>query len=419
MGSIDELARAAAAQIDLTDHEDLERVMVVADRLVADADVSDEQLVDVCAAQAQPLELRVAATLARGRRAMLGIEEETHIGVTFAMWGEQNRLRPRSADNPHGEDSLRVKADQLQWATAGTPVQWRLIAVDDGCPFDSAGIAEEIAATHEQSDRISVLRLADHLPATDPPLRGLAGVDDSRKGGAIMLGARSAIDAGADAVVYTDADNSVLLGQLGLLVAPYLAGSRAVLGNRQDPASVLVKDAARWGIGIKNLRHMQRMVGEAIFGTGILDTQAAFKLYERELLEDRILADPTVFDFSFDTDWIAALVASEQPFDQVPFAFIDSAAESASIKQEPMTTWENLLLGLLAALRRHDLLRTPGSRGMAEVLDREIHDYRDLELIIDKLPPELVEASPAQLGDPAVMSAERMGEWIREVKQAG
>ena len=173
-----------------------------------------------------------------------------------------------------------------------------------------------------------------------------------------------------------------------------------------------MKQEGRWGIGIKVLRHMQRMVGAAIFDLGIRDTQAAFKLYQGDILA-QIIARPTVYDFSFDTDWLAAVIARGEPVAQVPFAFIDSAAESASITQGPMTTWETLLMGLVKAVRQRGL---PHNEAMARVLDEEIHSSHDLDLLINHLPPELAQASDAQLGDPALMSPAGLQAWIRQRK---
>jgi hypothetical protein len=223
-----------------------------------------------------------------------------------------------------------------------------------------------------------------------------------------------AIADGADAVVYTDADNSVHLGQLSLLLRPWQRDNyRVVLGNRKHPDAVLVKQEGRWGIGIKALRHMQRMIGVAIFSRDIGDTQAAFKLYEAEVLR-QIIAKPSVFDFSFDTDWILAAIAMDEPFAKVPFAFIDSAAESASIAQGPMTTWETLLKGLATAVRARGV---PTNDAMITVLDEEIHSYRDLDLLINHLPPELETATDKQLGDPAIMSPVAMQAWIQQRKR--
>ena len=301
-----------------------------------------------------PLELKLAAKLVESRRilASLDLTAPIELGVVFAMWGEHRRLRPRTDANPHGEDLLRVKLDQLAWAARDTPIRWRVYAVDDGCPDDSAGIAREIARSHPQGERVHVSRLADALPApTGSPLSGLRSADDSRKGGSVLLGCQQALDDGVQAVVYTDADTSVHLGQLGLLIEPWVARDvPVVLGNRKHPDAVLVKQEARWGPGIKLLRHMQRRIGEAIFSRGILDTQAAFKLYDRDVLR-RILAGAGVYDFSFDTDWISEVLARDVPFETVPFAFVDSFEESGSIVQGPMTTWFALLKGLAHSVR--------------------------------------------------------------------
>jgi len=214
-------------------------------------------------------------------------------------------------------------------------------------------------------------------------------------------------------VIYTDADNSVHLGQIGLLLRPFIEDNiRVVLGNRKHPDAVLVKEEGRWGIGIKLLRHMQRMVAKAIISRNILDTQAAFKLYERSVLQ-KIIANPTVFDFSFDTDWMLATIDSAEPFEQVPFAFIDSFAESASITQGPMTTWEALLMGLVKTVRRHQI---PHNKEMARVLEAEIHSSADLDILIHHLPPELIDADASALGDPALMSPEAVQAWIQKLK---
>ncbi len=407
------LIQGAKSKFDLTETADQQSLYALTDQLLG------LPLAEIKAAarrEETPLEFKIAAKLVESRQFLLSDLQPVKIGVVFAMWGEQNRLRPKSADNPNGEDSLRVKLAQLDWVTRETAVHWTLYAVDDGDPDDSGRLAAEIAANHPLGERVKVLWLADAIPTNDRPLRHLKSVDDSRKGGAVIYGCMQALADGVDAVIYTDADSSVHLGQIGLLLRPFLQNnSRVVLGNRKHPDAILVKQEGRWGIGIKVLRHMQRMIGQAIFCRGIRDTQAAFKLYQSDLLR-HIIADPTVFDFSFDTDWILAAIAKGEAFEQAPFAFIDSAAESASITQGPMTTWETLLKGLTQAVRKHGV---PHNEAMARVLDEEIHDYRDLDLLINHLPPELEDAADKELGDPAVMSPQAMQAWIQQRKNEG
>lgn len=404
------LRERARDHFDLTEPADQERLLALAEAL-GEAGPSREDLRAAARDPAVPLELKLAAKLVESRRSLLRCARPLQVAVVFAMWGEQNRLLPKAVANPHGEDLLRVKLRQLDEATKATPVRWRLYAVDDGCPHGSSTIAKEIAGAHPLGENVQVLSLADALPAPTGPLRALPSADASQKGGAVILGCLRALAEGADAVVYTDADLSVHLGQIGLLVEPFVErDARVVLGNRKHPEAVLVKQESRWGVGIKLLRHMQRRVGAAIFETGILDTQAAFKLYGRGVLE-QILSNPTVYDFSFDTDWIAAVVAMDERFEGVPFAFIDSFAESASIVQGPMTTWLVLLKGLLAAVRARGL---PHDEAMARVLDEEIQGAADLELLIDTLPPELAAAADEDLGRPDLLPADAVRAWIEQ-----
>ena len=411
--NLDSLVSQAKMQFDLTEAEHQRSLYRLADSLLDMPDLSLSAVKKLALHADTPLEFKIAAKLVESKLLVQKIQRAVHIGIVFAMWGEHNRLQPKTGGNPHGEDALRVKLDQLAWITQSSPVSWTLYAVDDGCPHNSGQIAAEIAADHPLADSVKVLFLKDAISAEHGGLSGLNSVDDSRKGGAVILGAMQALADGVDAMIYTDADNSVHLGQIGLLLDPWLNQQiPVVLGNRKHPEAVLVKQEARWGIGIKVLRHIQRMIGQAIFSRNILDTQAAFKLYDKEVLQ-QIIYEPTVYDFSFDTDWILAVLAMDKAFAKVPFAFIDSAAESASITQGPMTTWETLLKGLCKAVRKHQM---PHNEDMARVLDEEIHSSKDLDLLINHLPDELQHASDSELGDTAIMSPVAVQAWIKQIK---
>ncbi|MGB5172913.1 glycosyltransferase [Eudoraea sp.] len=360
-----------------------------------------------------PLSFRIAAKIADSKAYVDSYKQNLKIGVVFAMWGEQNRLQKKSGSNPNGEDLLNVKVDQLDWLFKDSNIEWKLYAVDDGCPHGSGDMAEAIRKESEYADQIEVLFLEKALPADKPPLKNLASADDSRKGGAILLGCEKALEDGVDLIIYTDADNSVHLSQIGLLLRPHLEEAyKVVLGNRKDPQAVLVKQENRWGIGIKALRHMQRMIGVSIFSRDINDSQAAFKLYHKEILAE-ILKNPSVYDFSFDSDWIACVIAMEEEFAKVPFAFIDSFAESASIVQGPMTTWETLLKGLVSAVRARDI---PHNEEMAKIVMEQINSSHDLDLLINDLPEELVDVEDKELGNPEIMSPKAMEAWIKSQK---
>ena len=411
--TIETLLSNARSTFDLREPTHQESLFTLTEALLEMPHLTMEELYNAGRRSDTPWEFKLAVKLVDSRRYALKTQTPLNIGVVYAMWGEQNRLLPKSKANPNGEDSLRTKINQLNWVTEHTPIDWTLYVVDDGCPHASGKIAQEVTATHPLKNKVKVLFLKDAVPTQNGPLKELRSADDSRKAGAIILGCMQAITDGKDAVIYTDADNSVHLGQIGLLLRPFIEDNcRVVLGNRKHPDAVLVKEDGRWGIGIKLLRHMQRMVAQAIISHNILDTQAAFKLYERSVLQ-KIIAKPTVFDFSFDADWLLATIRMNEPFKQVPFAFIDSFAESASITQGPMTTWETLLMGLVKAVRRHQI---PHNEEMARVLEEEIHNSADLDLLIDQLPSELMEADASALGDPALMSPEAVQAWIQQLK---
>ena len=412
--TLEELIQSARKSFDLTVKEDQESVRNLAEAFLEyKGDL--ETIIQKAGDKDAPLEARIAALLADSRHwAQSYSGPPLKVGVVFAMWGEHNRLLPKSADNPTGEDSLSTKLEQLEWVLSDTPIDWHLYAVDDGCPHGSGALAKSIADSHPLGHRVTVLSLGESLPVGTGPLSGLASPDHSRKAGAVILGCMEALGSSADAVVYTDADNSVHLGQLGLLLRPFVEESaQVVLGDRKREGSVLVKEAARWGIGIKVLRHMQRMIGKEIFSRGILDTQAAFKLYESDLLR-AIIAKPTVYDFSFDTDWILGAITNDAKIVQVPFAFIDSAAESASITQGPMTTWETLLFGLAKSVRRFGFSKGDAAE-MISVLEEEIDGYQDLEVVIDLLPPELESAGETDFGNPETMSPGALRRWLRQI----
>ena len=349
--------------------------------------------------------------LARSKAAIHAIGWTGHVAIVIAMWGERRRLLARTDENPLGEDAMRVKLDQLDWLFAETDVEWTLIAVDDGDPDDSATVAREQADEHRCADRVVVLRLADAIPVADGPLATLGNVDESRKGGAMVLGAKHALDLGADAVVLTDADNSVDLGQVGLLLELFVASTAgAVVGDRKHPDSVLVKAEARWGPGIVVLRHMQRMVGRSLFDTGLRDTQAAFKLYGRKALT-AILAKPSTFGFSFDSDWLYATIRAGERVERVPFVFIDSFEDSASIAQAPMTTWDSLFTGLVAAARARD---ADHDEEMAAVID-DLVTAEVLEKVIEQVPDELRGIADAEIGDRSIMTPAEVRRWIEHV----
>ena len=148
-------------------------------------------------------------------------------------------------------------------------------------------------------------------------------------------------------------------------------------------------------------------MGRSLFDRGLRDTQAAFKLYGRRSLE-AILAAPSTFGFSFDADWLYATVQAGEQVERVPFAFIDSFEESASITQGPMTTWASLLTGLVAAARARGV---DHDEEMAAVID-DFASVEVLEQVIEQVPDALSGVADAELGRRSTMSPAELRSWL-------
>ncbi|MGB2402663.1 MAG: glycosyltransferase, partial [Akkermansiaceae bacterium] len=128
---IEELIKAAKIEFDLTDPSHQASVLQLAERFLdylKDGDV--EVLRNKLRVEGVPMEARMAGLLASSKKWLLQNKQPKKVAVVFAMWGEQNRLLPKSLDNPNGEDSLAAKLDQLAWAFEDSTIDWHLYAVD-------------------------------------------------------------------------------------------------------------------------------------------------------------------------------------------------------------------------------------------------------------------------------------------------
>ena len=79
-----------------------------------------------------------------------------------------------------------------------------------------------------------------------------------------------------------------------------------------------------------------------------------------------------------------------------------------------MTTWESLLVGLTASARARGV---DHDEQMAAVVD-DHGDAATLDLVVQRVPPQLEDVDAGTLGDPAVMSAEEVRAWIEDLVAA-
>ena len=238
----------APESVDLTKVDQDAWVRGVAEQLIERVSSAEELVRLEEASPDAPVLLRLAMKLAQSRLRVLGLGGAFRVSVVFAVYKEHNRLRTQ-AEHPHGEDFLVRKVEQIEWLFRGVDsASWRMLVVDDGCPEQSGAIAQQIIDARGVGERVRVLFLQEAIDAGHPLVRGIASTADSQKGGSIQYGMGVAAEDGEPdhVVVFTDADLSTHLGQLGLLIAPILGGGfDAAIGSRREPLSVVIKGGAR------------------------------------------------------------------------------------------------------------------------------------------------------------------------------
>lgn len=281
----------------------------------------------------------LVSKLAVSKMIMKQNTEPLHVSLVVAMYNEHNRIRPKSRDNPNGEDLIRRKMKQMAWLFDHSPVRFDMILVDDGCPNGSGAIAEKIVQA-EGFANARVLFIDDGINSRSPVLNGLHSPDDSRKGGAIQYGMWRAVEDSPSRdhphiVVYTDADMAAPVNQIGLLLKLQNDQTMVSLGSRYDTGSVC---RGPWGKNgeVQGLTEFdRRMVGlrgvlfRKLFPqTGeITDTQCGLKAFNAEILRKILLkTEERTFAFDIELLVLAAAAGTRSPF--APIYWHDSCMES-------------------------------------------------------------------------------------------
>ena len=139
---------------DLTCENDQKELLLLAEKLLSFSMISVSEYKEFIELESPPLMFKLAVKLVESRRLIMNISTPLTVGIVFAMWGEHHRLNKKSKINPHGENSLLTKVEQLNWITQDSNVLWKLYPVDDGCPHNSFGIAHRIAQDDESREQI-------------------------------------------------------------------------------------------------------------------------------------------------------------------------------------------------------------------------------------------------------------------------
>jgi len=187
------------------------------------------------------------------------------------------------------------------------PASAQILVVDDNSPDGTGGIADRLAAQHEQ---VTVLhrRLKEGL------------------GPAYIAGFRHALDAGAGLVLTMDSDFSHDPAYLPRLLE---AAGRAdlVLGSRYVPGGGI----SDWG----PLRRLISRGGSAyanfVLGVGVRDLTGGFKCFRREVLETIDLDSIQARGYAFQVEVTYRALRAGFKVVEVPIVFRDRQAGSSKM----------------------------------------------------------------------------------------
>ncbi|MBT8269219.1 MAG: hypothetical protein KJN59_08340 [Bacteroidia bacterium] len=274
--------------------------------------------------------------LALSKGFVLSLDRPLRVSVVFAMYKEHNRIKTQN-EHPHGENFLQRKVGQLRWLfDEKKNITFNLIPVDDGCPEGSGDIARNITKANDLHENVEVLFLKDAIDKNLEGAIGLKSTADSQKGGSIVYGMWHAVDKYGEQdhlVLYTDADLSTHLGQVGLLVNPILkSGKLAAIGSRRETDSVVLKTGVRNDRGKLFIYLWKRLIPNL---GKIIDTQCGFKAFDGNIV--RQITDNLIEKkFAFDIELLLR-TQSIQPgsVEKVGIAWLDSEAASTTTDLQP------------------------------------------------------------------------------------
>jgi hypothetical protein len=337
---IEKILLSAPEEMDLTDEVHARLVIEAADQILG----SEPDLQEIARLEDRFLNsteednifILLVLKIVRSKLLVRKIKDTLSVSVVFAVYKEHNRIRKKS-EHPHGEDFLVKKVEQLRWLFSDkSNINWELLVVDDGCPEGSGTIAGEIAIKEKLTEEVRILFLADALENNIGPVGSVSATSESQKGGSIVYGMWDAVQKkGSEdhVVIYTDADLSTHLGQLGLLLNPiWSEGKLAAIGSRRETDSVVVKTGSRNSRGKLFIYLWKRLLAQL---GDIVDTQCGFKAFKAEIVEeivDGILEKKFAFDIEL---LLRTILIRESSIARVGIAWIDSEAASTTTDLSP------------------------------------------------------------------------------------
>ncbi len=293
---------------------------------------------------------RIALKLAESRRILSELDRPVTITLINPVYKETGRIQRRT-EHPHGEDSIRCKADVLKGLEeASEQLTCRMLVVDDECPDGSGKLAAQILESDYPdefaSGKFGVLFLREAIDSKQadvpPGLTHKDGSNRSVKGGALLFGMRTAVQHEVDGlhiIVDNDADLSIHPAQLGLLIEGIIEGdAEAVAGSRRELDSVALIGGSRDTRGQLFIKIWQHLL-PGLAGT-VIDTNRAFKAFTAGALE-KILGRIEIYTFPYQIELLQACISAGIPLRTRGIAYVDSEAASTQQGEAITETYLN------------------------------------------------------------------------------
>lgn len=337
--------------------------------------------------------------------------KKLRIAILMNLIHEHNRLRSSSDNNPNGENSFENKINQLNWLFKDTKIEYRLIYVSGSCPWGSDEILDsEIKRINEKN--VSHIKIDNYKVGSS--------YTRNQKGGEIIFGIRSILqkegypDEGYfDCMLFTDADMTFDLGQIGTLLDGYYSEMDLITGNRMDPKSILVKNMTRAGSGMLMYRHLQRKLAPGYFiDKNLHDTQCPWKFLSRKVLID-IEGDLDCMDWSIDTDILSAAGKYGYHLNIIPVTAIDSELESHGKAIGHYRRNRTIIEGALHQAEKYNLKYDKGIANLVQKYLKTDEDYK--KLLESGLPTSLLSLPDEDWGSSDLIALTLVEHWLKKL----
>ncbi len=394
---MNEIIALCPKSVDLTNSEHLELIKKIVDRILERYSLQEilrEETALIEKRDKTLVFILLVLKLAKSKIVFNRNQSPLAISVVFAVYKEHARIRQKR-EHPHGEDFLRRKVLQLEWLFENRPnVSWELIVVDDGCPENSGKIAQRIVDKNDLGDRVKVLFLQDAIDQNLPIAKNLSSTNDSQKGAAIIYGMWHSIQNTSDEdriIIYTDADLSTHIGQVGLLIDPLLNQDKsAAIGSRREPESIVIKQGTRNDRGKLFIYLWKRLIPNL---GDVIDTQCGFKAFRNEAAA-AIIDDLIETKFAFDIELLLKTeLLQNNSISKVPIAWIDSEEASTTTDLRPYLP----MLRSIVKMYKKYLPSNPTADEFAAFI--ESLDEISFNRIIDNIPQAILEREPYEFTD--------------------